>query len=339
VQDVALLDLENTELVTLSGCETGLGDVFRGEGTAGFRRAFQIGGAKSLIVSLWAVRDDATALLMTDLYGRLLAGEPRAAALKAAKLTLRQKYRSPTVWGAFVLIGDWRELPPAFTSAIAASKWTNAAEGVMSKNAQNTVHRTKSRKHKTSSAPLHGREKYPKRSAPDIELVREVLRLADDAAEFRDKWESSQDTADLKRTVELYRKSIELGLLKVHPEVLFGIRRNLGAALGLLGVMTSDVAAFHEGASELEQALVAFSPKRSSYDYVAAAFDLGTLYGMFAERIPDHEDLRKELLRHAERYLQDASRVGATSGNLERARTADNNLVRVRSLLSRIENG
>lgn len=107
-EDVSGLSLEATELVVLSACETGLGEIQVGEGVFGLRRAFVLAGAKTLVMSLWKVPDEATQQLMTDFYRRLLAGEARREALRQAQLTLKQqeKYASPYFWGAFICQGD-----------------------------------------------------------------------------------------------------------------------------------------------------------------------------------------------------------------------------------------
>jgi CHAT domain-containing protein len=116
-EDVCGLDLLATELAVLSACETGLGEVRTGEGVFGLQRAFILAGARALLMSLWAVPDDATCELMEGFYGRVLKGEPRADALRAAQNDLRQKCPEPFFWGAFVCLGDPGSLrtvgPPA----------------------------------------------------------------------------------------------------------------------------------------------------------------------------------------------------------------------------------
>lgn len=106
--DVTGLDLLGTELVVLSACETGLGDVQVGEGVIGLQRAFTIAGARTLVMSLWSVDDKATCELMVSFYRRLLAGEGKADALRHAQDELRAKpeYADPYYWAAFVLLGD-----------------------------------------------------------------------------------------------------------------------------------------------------------------------------------------------------------------------------------------
>jgi CHAT domain-containing protein/tetratricopeptide (TPR) repeat protein len=116
----------NADLVTLSACETGLGRELIGEGYIGFAHAFLQAGARSLLVSLWKVEDEATSLLMRRFYENRagsyegeregLTGEPmtKSAALREAKLWLRgyvddqgnQPYEHPYYWAAFVLIGE-----------------------------------------------------------------------------------------------------------------------------------------------------------------------------------------------------------------------------------------
>jgi CHAT domain-containing protein len=105
-EDVTGMDLLDTELVVLSACETGLGEVHVGEGVFGLRRAFVLAGAKTLVMSLWKVPDEQTQALMVDFYKRLLRGEPRAGALRSAQLTMKARYPDPRYWGAFICQGD-----------------------------------------------------------------------------------------------------------------------------------------------------------------------------------------------------------------------------------------
>jgi CHAT domain-containing protein len=105
-EDVSHLDLLATELVVLAACETGLGEVWNGEGVFGLQRAFVLAGAKTLVMSLWSVPDEPTRELMEEFYQRLLAGEGRADALRQAQLSLRQRYPDPFDWGAFISQGD-----------------------------------------------------------------------------------------------------------------------------------------------------------------------------------------------------------------------------------------
>ncbi len=106
------MDLEGTELVVLSACETGLGDVRSGEGVYGLQRAFTVAGSRATLLSLWKVDDAATAAFMAAYYGRLRQGEGRAEALRATQADFRRHvdplYRDAYVWGAFQLTGDWR---------------------------------------------------------------------------------------------------------------------------------------------------------------------------------------------------------------------------------------
>ncbi len=105
-EDVTGLDLMDTELVVLSACDTGLGEVKIGEGVFGLRRAFELAGAKTLIMSLWKVPDQQTKELMRDFYSRILAGQARAEALRQAQLSIKAKHPDPLYWGAFICQGD-----------------------------------------------------------------------------------------------------------------------------------------------------------------------------------------------------------------------------------------
>jgi CHAT domain-containing protein len=105
-EDVSGLDLLATELVVLSACETGVGEIHVGEGVFGLRRAFVLAGAKTLVMSLWKVPDEQTRELMEDFYRRILRGEGRAEALRQAQLELKRKYPDPYYWGAFICQGE-----------------------------------------------------------------------------------------------------------------------------------------------------------------------------------------------------------------------------------------
>jgi CHAT domain-containing protein len=100
------LSLRGTELVTLSACDTGLGDAFAGEGVAGLNQAFLAAGARRVMLSLWKVPDRETSLLMQDFYTRYATGDDPAEALRAAKLELHKQGLPPRDWAAFVLNGE-----------------------------------------------------------------------------------------------------------------------------------------------------------------------------------------------------------------------------------------
>ncbi len=98
------LNLEETELVILSACETGLGDIKAGEGVYGLQRAFQLAGAKSTIMSLWQVSDAATAKLMIYFYHYWAESNDVGQSFRMAQAELKKEYPSPFFWGAFMLI-------------------------------------------------------------------------------------------------------------------------------------------------------------------------------------------------------------------------------------------
>jgi CHAT domain-containing protein/tetratricopeptide (TPR) repeat protein len=102
----------NAEMVVLSGCQTGLGKEIKGEGFMGLTRGFMYAGARRLVVSQWAVSDEASAALMARMYQYILGPDKMspAAALRAAQIsTLNEKrWQAPYYWAAFVLEGEPR---------------------------------------------------------------------------------------------------------------------------------------------------------------------------------------------------------------------------------------
>jgi CHAT domain-containing protein len=130
-EEVAGLDLRDTDLVVLSACETALGRVAGGEGVFGLQRAFALSGARTVLASLWQVDDRSTEVLMTEFYWNLWHKNlGKLEALREAQLTMlrydpeKQAIRprgvyspdgaeapglgDPYYWAAFTLSGDWR---------------------------------------------------------------------------------------------------------------------------------------------------------------------------------------------------------------------------------------
>jgi CHAT domain-containing protein/tetratricopeptide (TPR) repeat protein len=114
-EEVAALNLQGTEWAVLSACDTGLGEVKAGEGVFGLRRAFQIAGAHTVIMSLWAVDDQAARLWMRTLYeGRMKRHLSTADAMHEATSKVLRARRAggqsthPFYWAGFVAAGDWR---------------------------------------------------------------------------------------------------------------------------------------------------------------------------------------------------------------------------------------
>ncbi|RKH53050.1 CHAT domain-containing protein, partial [Corallococcus aberystwythensis] len=107
--ELAGLNLWGTQLVVLSACDTGRGDVKVGQGVYGLRRAFLVAGAETVVMSLWKVNDATTRDLMEAYYYNLLAGQGRATALREAMRELRRTQPHPHYWAPFIAMG--RETP------------------------------------------------------------------------------------------------------------------------------------------------------------------------------------------------------------------------------------
>ena len=114
-EEAASLDLEGTDWVVLSGCDTGLGELSKGEGVLGLRRAFLEAGARTVITSLWPVRDDEALDWMSRLYeSRIARNQSTARAVRDATLEMLRARRAahqsthPFHWASFLAVGDWR---------------------------------------------------------------------------------------------------------------------------------------------------------------------------------------------------------------------------------------
>jgi CHAT domain-containing protein len=110
--EASALNLVGTELVVLSSCETGVGEIKNSEGVYGLRRAFQHAGARTIIMSLWKVQDKETRELMEAFYNNWMSGDTKKEALRKAALKILNDHRAkgesthPLLWGGFVLLGD-----------------------------------------------------------------------------------------------------------------------------------------------------------------------------------------------------------------------------------------
>ena len=110
--EITGIPMFNTDLVVLSACETGVGKTKCGEGVFGLRRAFQLAGARTVVMSLWSVPDKQTQEMMVDYYKRLKSGESKSEALRNTKLSIiksrRQKNKTahPFFWASFISVGE-----------------------------------------------------------------------------------------------------------------------------------------------------------------------------------------------------------------------------------------
>jgi CHAT domain-containing protein len=109
--EVSAMDLDGTELVVLSACETGLGKVEHGEGVYGLRRAFQMAGTRTVVSALWPVSDTATAEIMSGLYERADKSLPdtmrRTQLGKINQLRRSNQPDHPFTWAGFIALGAW----------------------------------------------------------------------------------------------------------------------------------------------------------------------------------------------------------------------------------------
>jgi CHAT domain-containing protein len=108
VHEIYGLDLSASCVVVLSACETALGERSEGDDVIGLSRAFLVAGASAVVTSLWRIDDSAAAELMVAFHRHLRAGEPAAAALRAAQLEIlaRPEWKAPFFWSAFTVTGD-----------------------------------------------------------------------------------------------------------------------------------------------------------------------------------------------------------------------------------------
>lgn len=113
-EDAAQMELSGTDMVVLSACDTGLGEIHVGEGVLGLGRSFILAGSRTVVMSMWKIPDPETKELMTMFYEGILAGQGKSEALRKAQMVLKKKYPSPSIWGSFVCLGDPGPLPETY---------------------------------------------------------------------------------------------------------------------------------------------------------------------------------------------------------------------------------
>lgn len=101
--EISRLDFRGLDLVVLSACESGLGEI-TGEGVFGLQRGFKKAGAKTIIMTLWSVSGEVSSLLMSEFFKNLTSGKNKRAAFLAAQKVVREKYPEPLLWAAFVMV-------------------------------------------------------------------------------------------------------------------------------------------------------------------------------------------------------------------------------------------
>jgi len=96
----------NSEIVALTACKTGTGNYVRGEGTMFLGRAFQTSGARTVLVSLWNIGEEASIDLIKSFFNYLRAGRGKLEALNQARTAIREKWEHPFFWASFILVGE-----------------------------------------------------------------------------------------------------------------------------------------------------------------------------------------------------------------------------------------
>ena len=102
-EEIAAMDLSGTDLVVLSACQTGLGEI-TSEGVFGLQRAFKKAGVQTLIMSLWSVADKVAPLMMQTFYREWLSGKSKHEAFAIAQQTVRAKHPDPYYWASFIML-------------------------------------------------------------------------------------------------------------------------------------------------------------------------------------------------------------------------------------------
>lgn len=106
--EIANVNLSKVDMLVMSACQSGLGDIAASEGVFGLQRGFKLAGVSSIIMSLWKVNDEATRILMTEMYKNLAKGQGKREALTNAQMYLRLiedgRFDEPAYWAAFILL-------------------------------------------------------------------------------------------------------------------------------------------------------------------------------------------------------------------------------------------
>jgi CHAT domain-containing protein len=110
MREIVELDLRD-KIVVLSACRGASGEILRGEGVLGLARAFLLGGARSVVASLWPLRDDEAELLFDEFSYQIAAGKSLAAALSAARVAQIEAGAPTAAWAGLVVIGDGDVVP------------------------------------------------------------------------------------------------------------------------------------------------------------------------------------------------------------------------------------
>jgi CHAT domain-containing protein len=253
--DIQLMDLQRTDLVVLSACRSGLGDVEIGDGAHGLRRAFLAAGCRSVVSALWDVPETSARKLLEGFYQRLLNGAGRLEALAEARASVRAEYpRDPIHWAGFVLDGNfeplWRFSPLRDFSVASVSfrAWDITGEAD-----PEAIERLAER-------IVHGRSADPAEAkSPGVVTLRRALAHKDLDDELRivalaRLGDLANRLGDNERAVAYYRDILQMDGLP--PDDRVGYSYNVAKILQQMGRAQEAIAGYTELLNNATSALV-----------------------------------------------------------------------------------
>ncbi|MEO8699740.1 MAG: CHAT domain-containing protein [Kofleriaceae bacterium] len=286
------LDLHGTRLVTLSACETGVGQVKSGDGVFGLRRALVMSGAETQVMSLWKVSDEATRDLMTHYYAAIARGDGRGAAMRAVQVAMLERgpYRHPFYWAAFIVSGD----PAPMTGPASPFKPIRGARGCACSGGGDPsalvlvvvvgvlLRRRRSKRGLAVAAWLAlvataAADPSPKPSAADAKVIAETEKRFTDASVLA-------DTGDYAGALKIAREVLQLRIKRLGEKSL-----STADSYEQVGIFESRLGHLDEAQKQLERALAirsAIAP-----DSAEVAYSLASL----AKTLTQRGDFKKSI--------------------------------------------